>query len=159
MSMTRTPMTPNGKKQLEERLKQLKSVERPQNIAAIEEARNHGDLSENAEYDAAKERQLQISTQIQEIEHKLSLAHVIDPSSIDSDKIVFGATVTLRNLENDKEATYTIVGVDEADLKHGKISIESPIARALIGKQLDDEVKVRTPKGIIEYEVINLEYC
>ncbi len=157
--MTRTPMTPNGKKQLEERLKQLKSVERPQNIAAIEEARNHGDLSENAEYDAAKERQLQISTQIQEIEHKLSLAHVIDPSSIDSDKIVFGATVTVRNLDNDKEATYTIVGVDEADLKHGKISIESPIARALIGKQLDDEVKVRTPKGIIEYEVINLEYC
>ncbi|MFH1874930.1 MAG: transcription elongation factor GreA [Pseudomonadota bacterium] len=158
MSTTRTPMTPNGKKLLEERLKYLKSVERPQNIAAIEEARNHGDLSENAEYDAAKERQLQISTQIQEIEHKLSLAHVIDPAAINSEKIVFGATVTMRNLDNDDQATYTIVGVDEADIKHGKISIESPIARALISRQVGDEVKVRTPKGIAEYEVIKIEY-
>ncbi len=152
-------MTPSGKKTLEERLKYLKNVERPKVIAAIEEARSHGDLSENAEYDVAKEHQLHLSKQIQEIEHKLSLAHVIDPLTIKSQKIVFGATVTLRSSNGDAKVTYSIVGVDEADLKQGKISIESPIARALIGKEEGDEVNVKTPQGSKEYEIITIEYC
>ena len=151
-------MTPAGKKMLEERLKYLKNVERPKIIAAIEEARGHGDLSENAEYDIAKEHQLQLSKQLQDIEHKLSLAQVIDPAAIRSEKIVFGATVKLRAVDNDDEATYSIVGVDEADLKHGKISIESPIARALIGRMEGDEVKVKTPQGFKEYEIIQISY-
>lgn len=158
MTHTRIPMTPAGRKMLEERLKFLKNVERPKIIAAIEEARGHGDLSENAEYDIAKEHQLQLSKQIQEIEHKLSLAQVIDPATIRSEKIVFGATVKLRAVGNDDEATYSIVGVDEADLKQGKISIESPIARALIGKSEGDEVKVKTPQGSREYEIIGISY-
>lgn len=154
----KTPMTPHGKKILEERLKHLKSVERPQVIAAIEEARGHGDLTENAEYDAAKEHQIQISNQIKEIEHKLSQAQVIDPAKLKSDKVVFGATVTLSSVESNDEITYRIVGVDEADIKEGKISIESPIARAMIGKEQGDEVKVKTPKGISEFEIVNIEY-
>jgi len=156
--MNRVPMTPAGKKMLEERLKQLKNVERPKVIAAIEEARGHGDLSENAEYDIAKEHQLQLSRQIQDIEHKLSLAHVIDPASIKSNKVVFGATVTLRAVEGDEKVTYTIVGVDESDLKQGKVSIESPVARALIGKGEGDEVKVTTPQGFKEFEIMSVEY-
>lgn len=156
---TRIPMTPKGKKMLEERLKHLKNVERPKVIAAIEEARGHGDLTENAEYDIAKEHQLQLSRQIQDIEHKLSLAHVIDPATIATEKVVFGATVKLRALGNGEEAAYSIVGVDEADIKHGKISIESPIARALIGKEEGDDVKVTTPLGIKEYEIISIQYC
>lgn len=151
-------MTPLGRKMLEERLKFLKNIERPRIIAAIEEARGHGDLSENAEYDIAKEHQLQLSRQIQEIEHKLSLAQIIDPTSIRSEKIVFGATVTLKAMENDDEVTYSIVGVDEADLKQGKISIESPIARALIGRTEGDEVKVKTPQGFKEYEIVGIDY-
>ena len=151
-------MTPSGKKMLEEKLKHLKSVERPKIIAAIEEARGHGDLSENAEYDAAKEKQQQISRRIQDTEHKLSLAQVIDPSKINSTKIVFGATVTLNSLSNKEEITYSIVGVDEADISKGKISIESPIARALIGKEEGEEVKVETPKGLKEFEVIAIKY-
>jgi transcription elongation factor GreA len=158
MNNNRTPMTPRGKKLLEERLKHLKSVERPKVIAAIEEARGHGDLSENAEYDVAKEHQVQLNNQIKEIEHKLSLAQVIDPTTIDSSKVVFGATVTLQALENDEHVTYKIVGVDEAEINRGKISIESPIARALIGKEIGDEVKVQTPKGVREFEIMNIEY-
>ena len=158
MLTPRIPMTPSGKKTLEQRLRKLKAVDRPKTIAAIEEARSHGDLSENAEYDAAKEHQLQLSKQIQDIEHKLSLAQVIDPTSISSDKVVFGATVTLRAFENDEEVTYSIVGVDESDIKHGKISIESPIARALIGKQEGDEIKVKTPLGLREFEVVSIKY-
>lgn len=155
---TKYPMTPAGKKMLEERLKFLKSVERPRIVAAIEEARGHGDLSENAEYDAAKERQFQISKQIQDVEHKLSLAQVIDPSKINSAKIVFGATVTLNSITNEEEITYSIVGVDEADISKGKISIESPIARALIGKEEGEEVKVKTPSGLKEFEIISVKY-
>jgi len=158
MNQPRVPMTPVGKKKLEERLKYLKNVERPKVIAAIEEARGHGDLTENAEYDIAKEHQLQLSKQIQEVEHKLSLAHVINPSSLNSDKVVFGATVTLRSMEGSENVTYSIVGVDEADIKVGKISIESPIARAIIGKQEGDEVKVKTPQGFKEFEIISINY-
>jgi len=156
--MQRYPMTPDGKRKLEERLKHLKSVDRPQNIASIEEARNHGDLSENAEYDAAKERQLHISNEIREVENKLALAHVIDPKQIKSDKVVFGATITLLTLESQDTVTYTIVGTDEADINKGKISIESPIARAMIGKQEGDEINVRTPKGLVQYELVTIEY-
>lgn len=156
---TRVPMTPAGKKMLEEKLKQLKSVERPKVIAAIEEARGHGDLTENAEYDIAKEHQLQLSREIQDIENKLSLAHVIDPKTIASDKVVFGATVTIKTSLNTEEMTYSIVGTDESDIGNGKISIESPIARALIGKYEGDEVKVKTPQGIREFEIIKIRYC
>jgi len=158
MTEKRFPMTPVGKKMLEERLRHLKSVERPKVIAAIEEARSRGDLTENAEYDIAKEHQLHLSKQIQELEHKLSLAQVIDPTSFTSEKIVFGATVTLRAIEDDEEFTYSIVGVDEADIKQGKISIESPIARALIGREKGDEVKVKTPLGLRGFEIVAIEY-
>lgn len=158
MLHARIPMTPQGKKILEEKLKYLKSVERPRIVAAIEEARSHGDLAENAEYDAAKEQQFQVSKQIQEIEHKLSLAQVIDPATIKSEKVVFGACVTLNALSNGEEITYAIVGVDEADISKGKISIESPIARALIGKEEGDEVKVKTPNGLKEFEIVSIEY-
>ena len=156
--LKRVPMTPAGQRVLMERLKYLKQVERPKIVAAIEEARGHGDLSENAEYDIAKERQLQISQQIQDIEHKLSLAHIIDPKSINSEKVVFGATVTLSAEDNDEHVTYFIVGSDEADIGAGKISIDSPLARALIGKEQGDEVKVNTPKGIRMYEIIEVKY-
>lgn len=156
--MQRIPMTPDGQKKMQEELKHLKSVERPKNVADIERARDHGDLSENAEYDAAKERQQLISRRIQELEHKLSLAQVIDPSTLDHDKVVFGATVRLHDVDNGEELSYTIVGVDESEISEGKISVESPIARALIGKEEGDEVKVRTPKGVREFEVVGIEY-
>jgi transcription elongation factor GreA len=154
----RIPMTPEGQKMLVTKLKHLKQVERPRIIAAIEEARGHGDLSENAEYDIAKERQLQISQQIKELEHKLSLAHVINPSGIESEKVLFGAHVTLLDIDNDERIGYFIVGSDEADIASGKISIDSPLARALIGKEQGDEVKVKTPKGFRTYEIIEVQY-
>lgn len=127
-------------------------------IRAIEEARSHGDLSENAEYDAAKERQAMIESRIQEIQSQLAGAQVIDPATIKSDKIVFGAHVDLIDLENDEEVTYQIVGVDEADVKNGTISILSPLARALIGKTTGDVVVVRSPKGEKEYEIKGFEF-
>jgi len=151
-------MTPEGQQLLFERLKRLKQVERPEAIAALETARGHGDLSENAEYDAAKERQLQISQQIKDVEHRLSLAQVIDPSKIESDKVVFGATVTLSEVDDDEHVTYCIVGTEESDVSKNKISIESPIARALIGKEVGEEVKVKTPKGERHFEIISIEY-
>lgn len=151
-------MTPNGQKILAEKLKYLRQVERPRIVAAIEEARGHGDLSENAEYDIAKERQLQLSQQIKDIEHKLSLAHVIDPKTINSEKVVFGARVTLSDIDNEEHVSYYIVGSDEADIAGGKISIDSPLARALIGREQGDEVKVSTPKGVRTYEVIEIKY-
>lgn len=156
--MQRIPMTPSGQRLLAQKLKYLKQVERPKNIAAIEEARGHGDLSENAEYDIAKERQLQISQQIKEIEHKLSLAHVIDPKDISSEKIVFGATVSVKDVDSGEKATYYIVGSDESDISKGKLSIESPIARALIGKEEGDETKVITPKGQKILEIVEVVY-
>jgi len=154
----RIPMTPEGFKILTEKLKQLKQVERPKNMAALEEARGHGDLSENAEYDAAKERQQQLSHQIKDIEHRLSLAHVINPRQINSDKVVFGARVTLAELDDDEHVTYYIVGSEEADISKNKISIESPIARAMIGKGVGDEIKVTTPRGLREFEIISIEF-
>ena len=158
MTDKRIPMTPEGKKTLEDKLKHFKSVERPKNIKAIEVARELGDLSENADYDAAKNHQGLLNSQIQDVEARLALAQVIDPKTIDSEKIVFGATVTVCDVETDEKLTYQIVGVHEADLAHGKISIESPIARALIGKEAGDEVQFKTPKGVRELDVVSVEY-
>lgn len=157
--MTRVPLTVKGAEQLRDELQKLKSVERPAVIAAIAEARSHGDLSENAEYDAAKERQGFIETRISEVEAKLSQAQVIDPTLLDADgRCVFGATVELEDMEMRQAITYQIVGEDEADLKHGKISISSPIARALIGKYAGDVVEVSTPGGPREYEILDVKY-
>ncbi|MEW6055381.1 MAG: transcription elongation factor GreA [Bdellovibrionota bacterium] len=152
------PMTVLGKKMLEDELKRLMTVERPAVIKAIEIARGHGDLSENADYSAAKERQGFIEGRIQEIGSKLAAAQVIDPTTIRSDKVVFGATVVLADQESGKEMTYKIVGADESDLKVNKISINSPIARALIGKKGGDEVVVNAPKGAIRYDIIEVRY-
>lgn len=156
--MQKVPMTPTGRQKLQIRLKQLKTVEKPANIRAIEEARAHGDLRENAEYHAAKEQQGMIESQIRELETALSLAQVIDPSKLEHEKVVFGATVTLLDLESDEKITYRIVGKYEADLADGSISIESPIARSLIGKSCNDEVRANTPKGPREFEIIEIQY-
>ena len=151
-------MTVRGKKLLDEELKHLMTVERPTIVKAIEVARGHGDLSENADYSAAKERQGFIEGRIQDINGKLARAQVIDPSTIKSDKIVFGAIVDVLETETDKKITYQIVGVDEADIKSGKVGITSPIARALIGKLEGDEVVVHAPKGEVHYEVLKIRY-
>lgn len=151
-------MTKKGYQLLQEELKRLKAIERPMVIQAIAEARAHGDLSENAEYSAAKEKQSFIEGRINEIGDKLARAHVIDTSNLSSDKVVFGATVSLIDLDSGEEVQYRIVGVDEADLKAGKISITSPVARALIGHPLGDVVKVRVPSGVKEYEIIDIYF-
>jgi len=158
MAEEKVPMTIEGKRRLDEELKQLMTVERPTVIKAIEVARGHGDLSENADYSAAKERQGFIEGRIQEINAKLARAQIIDTASIKSDKIVFGATVELEEQETNKRITYKIVGVDEADAKTGKVGITSPIARALIGKTQGDEVVVHAPKGQVRYDVISIRY-
>lgn len=152
------PITVLGKSQLEQELKKLMHEERPAVIKAIEEARAQGDISENAEYDAAKERQGMIEGRIGEIQAKIATAEVIDPKSIKSDKIVFGATVSIVDVDTDEESTYQIVGLDEADVKLGKISIMSPLARALIGKKQGDTVIVQSPKGDKEYEVQSFKF-
>lgn len=157
--MIKVPLTVVGAEQLKAELQHLKSVERPSVIAAIAEARSHGDLSENAEYDAAKERQGFVEGRIAEIEGKLSNAQVIDPSTLDADgRVVFGATVQLLDMESDDEVCYQIVGDDEADIKQGKVSVNSPIARALIGKESGDVAEVQAPGGLREYEVLDVEY-
>jgi transcription elongation factor GreA len=140
-------------------LHQLKTVERPKVIASIQEARTHGDLSENAEYDAAKERQSFIEGRIVELEGKLANAQIIDPAHVDADgRCVFGATVELEEVGSGEPVTYQIVGDDEADIKSGKISISSPIARALIGKYSGDVAEVKAPGGIKEYEILDVKY-
>lgn len=154
MASDRIPITVRGKAKLEEELKRLTSVERPAVIKAIEEARSHGDISENAEYDAAKERQAMIEGRIAEIQGQLVGAEIVDTSTLKSDKIVFGAHVVLTDLDTDEEVSYQIVGVDESDVKEGKISILSPLARALIGKLAGDSIQVKSPKGEKEYEVV-----
>lgn len=157
MSQT-IPMTPEGYVQLQEELKRLIREERPRVVQAIAEARGHGDLSENAEYDAAKERQGFIEGRINEINDKIARAHVINPSEISSDKVVFGATVTLFDTENGNEVTYRIVGEHEADIKQARLSINSPVAKALIGHRVDDEVSIKVPSGLRVYEVIDIRY-
>ena len=157
--MAKTPLTVVGAEKLRAELQELKSVQRPGIIAAIAEARAHGDLSENAEYAAAKERQSFIEGRIAEIESKLANAQIIDPALIDADGgCVFGATVELEDMDNSEVVTYQIVGDDEADIKQGKISISSPIARALIGKHPGDVAEVKAPGGVREYEILDVKY-
>jgi len=157
--MIKTPLTVNGAELLRAELHRLKTIERPSVIAAIAEARSHGDLSENAEYDAAKERQGFVEGRIGEVEGKLSTAQIIDPKLLDADgRCVFGATIDLEDLGSGSRVVYQIVGDDEADLKAGKISISSPIARALIGKFAGDIAEVQAPGGVREYEIIDVRY-
>jgi len=157
--MEKHPMTLQGAKALREELSELKTVKRPAVIAAIAEARAHGDLKENAEYHAAREQQGFIEGRIKDIEAKLSHAHVIDVTTLDAGgKVVFGSTVVLLDLNTNEEKTYQLVGVDEADLKHGKISVTSPVARALIGKIEGDEVGLEAPGGTHEFEILEVRY-
>jgi len=157
--MSKVPLTVTGAELLRAELQRLKSVERPGVIAAIAEARSHGDLSENAEYDAAKERQGFIEGRIKEIEGKLGHAQIIDPKLLDADgRVVFGATVELEDVDSGSKVAYQIVGDDEANLKNGKISLSSPVARALIGKYAGDVAEVQTPGGVREYEVLDVRY-
>ena len=152
--------TPEGFKKLKEELDFLKTIERPRVSAQIAEARDKGDLSENAEYDAAKERQSFVEGRINELESKLSNAQIINPAELDADgRCVFGATVELEDLGNGETSTYQIVGEDEADIKKGKISFSSPIARAMIGKSAGDAVDVQTPGGLRQYEIVDVRYA
>jgi len=157
--MSKFPITIHGAELLRVELQRLKTVDRPSVIAAIAEARSHGDLSENAEYDAAKERQGFIEGRIKDVEGKLGNAQIIDPKLLDADgRVVFGSTVELEDIEAGKTVTYQIVGDDEADIKTGKISLNSPVARALIGKYAGDVAEVQTPGGMREYEVLDVKY-
>jgi transcription elongation factor GreA len=157
--MSKIPITLRGAEMLRQELHRLKTVDRPSVVAAIAEARSHGDLSENAEYDAAKERQGFIEGRIAEVEGKLGHAQIIDPAALDADgRVVFGATVDLEDADNEQKVRYQIVGDDEADLKQGKISLNSPVARALIGKFAGDVVEVQTPGGRREYEILDVRY-
>ncbi len=157
--MKKVPMTVEGAALLRDELQRLKSVERPRIIAAIAEARAHGDLKENAEYHAAREQQGFAEGRIQEIEGKLSNIQIIDVTQLEnSGKVIFGSTVKMLNLKTEKEVTYKIVGEDEADIKVAKISVTSPIARGLIGKYVGDTVEVQTPEGMISFEIIDVEY-
>ncbi len=156
--MQKIPMTAEGHKALDEELRHLKSVERPAVIAAISEAREHGDLSENAEYHAAKERQGWIEGRVQELEDKIARAQVIDISKMSGSQVKFGATVTVVDEDTDQESTYKIVGDDEADVKSGKISLSSPIARAMINKEEGDVVEVNAPGGVKSYEILKVEW-
>ncbi|MDJ0808378.1 MAG: transcription elongation factor GreA [Gammaproteobacteria bacterium] len=157
--MSKVPLTAKGAEKLRTELEELKRVARPKVIKAIAEAREHGDLKENAEYHAAREQQGFIEGRIKDIESKLSHAQIIDVTQIHTDgKVVFGATVDLIELDNDEEFTYQIVGDDEADIKHGLISVSSPIARALIGKSEGDDVFLQTPNGPREFEIVEVRY-
>lgn len=153
----KVPMLEEGYRRLEAELKNLKSVERQAVVLAIEEARAHGDLSENAEYHAAKEKQGHIEGRIMELEGKVSRAEIFDPQTMSGDRVVFGATVSMLD-ENDEEVIYQIVGADEGDVKIGRISYKSPIARALIGRKVDDEVEVKAPGGDRYYEITKIEF-
>ena len=157
--MSKVPMTVEGAERLKTELQRLKSVERPAVIQAIAEARSHGDLSENADYDAAKERQGFIEGRISELESKLANAQVIDPAEVDADgRVVFGATVEIEDLDSGDRNAWQIVGDDEADIKAAKISVNSPIARALIGKEAGETVDVQTPGGLKHYEIVDVRY-
>ncbi len=156
--MENYPMTKEGYELLKEELQRLTTVERQGVIKAIEEARAHGDLKENAEYHAAKEQQGFIEGRIQEINAKLANCNVIDPSTLSGERVVFGATVTVFDLDTEEEATYKIVGEDEVDTKLGKISFSSPIAKGLIGKSIGDEVTIQIPKGSRHFEIVEVEF-
>ena len=156
--MQKNPITPGGAAKLREELNQLKSVERPAVIQAIATAREHGDLKENAEYHAARDKQSFIEGRVKEIEDKLARAEVIDPTKLAGDRVAFGATVKVSNADTGEESTYQILGADESDLAKGSISVTSPLARSLIGKQVGDEVKVRMPGGERTYEILDITF-
>ncbi len=156
--MQKVPMTPAGFKKIKDELQTLLKVARPENIKAIAEARAHGDLSENAEYHAAKERQSFIAGKINELQSKIALANVIDPSTISQDTIAFGATVKVMDVDTDEEKEFILVGPEEADIKAGKISIHSPVAKSLIGKEVGDEVTIKAPAKTIEYEILEIRF-
>lgn len=159
MAMTeKVPMTAQGFERMESELKHLKNNERPAIIRAIAEAREHGDLSENAEYHAARERQSFIEGRVAELEDRISRAQVIDPATLDGDTVKFGATVTVVDEDTDEETRYQLVGEVEADVKQGRLAITSPMARALIGKSVGDSVEVMTPKGTKAYEILKIDY-
>src|ERR1700733_12484993 len=156
--MEKNPITPEGYGKLREELHNLRSVERPKVIQMIAVAREHGDLSENAEYHAARDKQSFIEGRVKDLENKLALAEIIDPSKLTGERVAFGATVKLSNPQTSEEVTYRIVGADEADLQSGSISITSPLARSLLGREVGDEVKVRMPGGERLYEVLEVVY-
>jgi len=154
----RVPVTPEGYRKIQEELDRFLKVERPKNIQAIAEARSHGDLSENAEYHAAKERQSFIEGRIQELQAKLALAEIIDPSKINQSSVAFGATVKVLDVEADEEYIFVLVGTEEADVKQGKISISSPVGRALLGKEVGDSAVIKAPARTIEYEILEIRF-
>ncbi|MCD6353416.1 MAG: transcription elongation factor GreA [Proteobacteria bacterium] len=156
--MSRRPITRAGYESLSKELKHLKKSERPKVIQEIAEARDHGDLSENAEYDAAKERQGYVEGKIKDLEYRLSLAEIIDPSTLPHDRGVFGAKVRLLNLDTDEEEEYQLVGPDESDVKQKKISVFSPLGNTLLGKEVDDTAIVKAPRGDIEYEILDISF-
>ena len=156
--LKRIPITPEGYQKLKEEVEKLLKVERPKNIRDISEARAHGDLSENAEYHAAKERQSFIEGRIQELKTKLALADVIDPSKISQDRIAFGATVKVIDIDTDEEKVFQLVGPEEADVKNGKISIISPVGRALLNKETGDVVTIKAPAKTMEYEILEIRF-
>jgi transcription elongation factor GreA len=152
------PMTPAGFRKLRDELRRIKEVDRPENVEEIATARDHGDISENAEYAAAKERQSNLDARMRYLEFRMAKAQVIDPPTIRSERVGFGATVTLIDLENDERVVYALVGEDESNVDRGHISIVSPLARALIGKAVGDECSVQLPRGTREFEVVGIEY-
>jgi transcription elongation factor GreA len=156
--MQRVPVTPEGYKKIQEELGRFLKVERPKNIQAIAEARAHGDLSENAEYHAAKERQSFIEGRIQELQAKLALAEIIDPSKITQSSVAFGATVKVLDTEANEEYVFVLVGTEEADVKQGRISVSSPVGRALLGKEVGDSVTIKAPARTIEYEILEIRF-
>jgi transcription elongation factor GreA len=156
--LKRIPITPNGYQKLQEELNLLVKVERPKNIKDISEARAHGDLSENAEYHAAKERQSFLEGRIQELKTKIALANVIDPSKISQNKVAFGATVRLLDTATNEEKNFMLVGPDEADAKNGKISISSPVGKALLNKEIGDVVTIKAPAKTMEYEILEISF-
>lgn len=156
--MQRVPLTPQGYKKLQDELERLIKVDRPRNIQAIAEARAHGDLSENAEYHAAKEQQSFIEGRINELQSKISMADVIDPSKIKQSKVAFGAKVKVLDTEADEEYLFILVGTEEADVKAGKISLSSPVGKALIGKEVGDTAVIKAPARTIEYEILEISF-
>ena len=152
--MPKIPITKKGYEALQAELERYKKIERPKNIRDIEEARGHGDLKENAEYHAAKERQSHIAARTRDLEHRLAEAQIIDTSNFSNEKVVFDATVTLLDIQTEKEQRYTLVGQDEGDLKNGRLSVQSPVGRALIGKRVGDTFEVKTPAKVVEFEVL-----
>ena len=154
----RVPMTPRGYEALKQELKRLKTIDRPANIKDIEEAIDHGDISENAEYHAAKEKQAHIAGRMAMLDDRIARAQVIDTTGKTADKVSFGATIKLSDIETEEEVVYTLVGEDEADAKQGRISVSSPVARALMTKEVGDDVSVKVPKGIREFEVLEIRF-